>query len=135
MKRDLAVQTRAKTEFLEITMFINEALMEAGVVDGVVHIGALHTSCAIVLNENADQGLIWRDLFELLDTLAPADGSYHHGDGNAQAHLKAMLLGSEKTVPVRNGQLALGVWQGIYLAEFDGPRERKIVLTLLEEAP
>lgn len=101
-------------------------------VDGVCHVFAPHTTAGIIVNENADPD-VCRDMIERLDELVPPNGSYHHTEGNAHAHIKATLVGQSAAVPVENGRLALGRWQGIFLAEFDGPRERTIVVSVVRE--
>ena len=90
-------------------------------------VSALHTSCAIVVNEHTD-GSVAEDLNGVLERLVPEREDYAHDDGNAHAHLRAIITGDRVLVPVEDGRLVLGTWQRILLIEFDGPRERTIHL-------
>ena len=101
---------------------------------GLLHLFLQHTSAALTVNENADPD-VQHDLLAKLDALVPQHESYYrHAEGNSAAHLKSSLMGFSITVPVRNGRLHLGTWQGIYLCEFDGPRTRRVVVTFVEAA-
>jgi len=86
-----------------------------------------HTTAGLTINENADPDVA-RDILAGLARLVPATGDYRHAEGNSDAHLKASLVGSSVTVPVVDGRLALGTWQGIYFCEFDGPRRRHVLV-------
>jgi len=101
-------------------------------VEGVCHVFAPHTTAGIIVNENADPD-VCRDFIARFEELVPSKGSYHHAEGNAHAHIKATLVGQSAAIPIDNGRLALGRWQGIFLAEFDGPRERTVVVTVVRE--
>lgn len=87
-----------------------------------------HTTAGVLTNENADGGAVWKDIQEMLEKIAPEAKKYHHDDGNAHAHLKTALIGNSKTVLVQNKQLVLGIWEGVYLAEFDGPKKRRVLV-------
>ena len=89
----------------------------------------LHTTAGITVNENADPDVV-ADLVAALERMVPYSAAYRHGEGNSPAHVKASLMGCSLQVPVREGRLALGTWQGIYLCEFDGPRTRRVLLTV-----
>jgi secondary thiamine-phosphate synthase enzyme len=89
-----------------------------------------HTTAGIFINENADPDAL-SDILARLEALVPWEHGYRHAEGNAAAHIKATLVGSSQSVPVRNGRLALGRWQGIFFADFDGPRERHFQVTVL----
>lgn len=126
------VVTRHSCEFAEITAEIN-ARVPKTLRNGLCHIFCPHTTAGLTVNENADPD-VRHDLLAKLAALIPArEEFYQHVEGNSAAHLKAMLTGFSLTVPVRNGALHLGTWQGIYLCEYDGPRTRKIQLTFLTE--
>jgi secondary thiamine-phosphate synthase enzyme len=99
----------------------------------VVHLVVQHTTAGITINENADPDVV-ADLVAGLERMVPAGERYRHGEGNSPAHLKATLVGCALTVPVREGRLALGTWQGIYLCEFDGPRTRRVLMTVTAAA-
>ena len=93
---------------------------------GLLHLFVQHTSCALSINENADPD-VKHDILKKLDSLLPRHESYYqHCEGNSAAHLKSSLFGVSLNVPVCNGKLHLGTWQGIYFCEFDGPRARKV---------
>jgi secondary thiamine-phosphate synthase enzyme len=107
----------------------------ARAVDGkegrLVHLFCTHTTCGLTINENADPAVM-KDVLNAFDRLAPADYPYGHGEGNSDAHIKSTLVGHSCTIPLSHGKLVLGTWQGVYLMEFDGPRERKVLLSLLQ---
>lgn len=120
----LQVETRVRVEFREITGPIQNLVVESGVRSGVCHVFIPHTSAAVLVQENDDPAL-QKDLDEFLKQLAPQGKDYHHSDGNCDAHLKAAVIGSSKTLLIENGRLVLGRWQGVFLCEFDGPRRRE----------
>ncbi len=130
---DFGVTTARREQFVDITGSVEQALAETGLRDGAVVVYCPHTTAAITINENADPDVV-RDLIAGLERLAPRDAGWRHREGNSDGHLKASLLGSSATVPVTGGRLALGTWQGIYLAEFDGPRQRRVIVTALPGA-
>ncbi len=119
------LQTRARTEFVEVTARVQAAVAELGLAEGVVTVFAPHTTAGMTINENADPDVV-ADLQSVLDALAPWRGAYRHGEGNSAAHVKATLVGSSVRVCVAGGRLRLGAWQGIYFCEFDGPRSRQV---------
>lgn len=123
------VKTGCKSELIEITSQIEEAIASAGVSDGLCYIFVPHTTCAVTINENCDPH-VKRDLLDTLDRLVPDDPSYLHAEGNSAAHVKTTLTGSSELVAVENGHLVLGTWQGIFLCEYDGPRTRKVLVKL-----
>ncbi|MGD2252828.1 MAG: secondary thiamine-phosphate synthase enzyme YjbQ [Anaerolineales bacterium] len=128
----IVVETQRESEFVEITRQVQEMVSAAGTARGVVTLFVPHTTAGITLNENADPA-VRSDLLADLDRLVPREQPYYrHGERNSASHLKASLVGSSVTVLVENGMLVLGPWQGIYLCEFDGPRTRKVQLTLIE---
>ena len=118
------VATRRRTEFVTITRSVQTAVTELGIVDGTVTVFVPHTTVGITINENADPD-VTDDMAGALDRMVPWDGPYRHAEGNAAAHVKASLMGSSVRVLVQAGRLHLGTWQGIYLCEFDGPRQRQ----------
>ena len=121
----LEFETFARIQFKDITRDIGELVASSGVQNGFCHVFVMHTTAAILINENDDPAFT-RDLGDFLARLAPPDKTYHHNDGNCDSHLKASLIGCTKTLLVENGHLTLGRWQGIYLCEFDGPRRREL---------
>jgi secondary thiamine-phosphate synthase enzyme len=128
MITEIEVQTRARNEFQDITSHIQRAVSESGVQEGVCHLFVPHTTAALTLNENWDPD-VRGDLVRAVEALTP-DVPYRHGEGNSPAHLMSTLVGASETLLVRGGRPVLGSWQGIYLAEFDGPRQRRVLLRI-----
>lgn len=124
------IRTSAAVEFIEITDEIQSTINTNGIKEGLCHIFVPHTTAAMTVNEHADPSVI-EDLSAALEQLVPHLGSYHHREGNAPAHIKASLLGSSQTLFIEGGKLVLGTWQGIFFCEFDGPRDRKIMIKIL----
>ena len=120
----LDINTRRRSEMIEITASVREAVQRTGVKSGLCLVFVPHTTAGVTINENADPD-VPADLLAVLTRLVPAGAGYAHAEGNADAHVKASLMGSSVAVPVENGDLALGTWQGIFFCEFDGPRRRK----------
>ncbi len=121
----LQIDTKSRVEFKDITATLQKLVSDSMAETGFVQLFVPHTTAAILINENDDPSLA-DDVDEFLARLAPRDGSYHHNDGNCDAHLKASVIGGSKTVLIENGRLVLGPWQGIYFCEFDGPRRRSL---------
>lgn len=127
---ELRVETTKKTETVDITQRVADQVKEAKITDGICVVTVAHTTAGIFVNENADPD-VQRDVLVTLARLVPDDGDYRHAEGNSPGHIKSILVGTDITVAIRNGQLALGRWQGIYVAEFDGPRRRHATVTLI----
>jgi secondary thiamine-phosphate synthase enzyme len=126
----LRIKTRTKAELVDVTSPVAGCVHESGIQSGVCQVYVSHTTAGVLINENADPGVL-EDILATLDRLVPWNGPYRHIEDNAAAHIKAILVGTSQTIPVRDGKLALGRWQGIFLAEFDGPRERELRVTML----
>jgi secondary thiamine-phosphate synthase enzyme len=126
----ISVFTRAREAMEEITNRVNDVIQRSGVEEGVCYLYLPHTTAGIVINENADPS-VSRDILDRLEALVPSKGNYSHLEGNAPAHIKSTLTGLSLTVPIANGRLALGRWQGVFLCEFDGPRDRTVVVQVL----
>ena len=124
----LAVKTRVVSEFIDITPLLEQEIAKVRVATGFCIVYIPHTTAGITINENADPD-VRADILAALHHIVPAL-PYRHGEGNSPAHIKASLLGFSVTVPIDNGKLALGTWQGVYLAEFDGPRTRRVEVYL-----
>jgi secondary thiamine-phosphate synthase enzyme len=125
MIRD-TVSTRSRNQMVDITSRVQRAVTDAKVRSGMVIVYVPHTTAACTINENADPD-VQHDLLEKLSRLVPKhEDFYDHGEGNSDSHVKTACVGSSVTVLVENGRLMLGRWQGIYLCEFDGPREREV---------
>lgn len=129
--KKMDIQTSRRTEFIDITDRVERALGESGLVEGVCTVFTPHTTAAVTINENADPS-VTHDILETVDSLIPFDSPrYRHSEGNSAAHIKSSLFGCSLQVIVENGRLQLGTWQGIYFAEFDGPRSRKVWVSFL----
>ncbi|MBN1167007.1 MAG: YjbQ family protein [Methanospirillaceae archaeon] len=123
----MEVRTNSRTELIDITNRIFEEITGTGIQNGTCFLYTQHTTAGLTINENADPDVA-RDILTGLARLVPMTGDYRHAEGNSDAHIKASLMGFSLTVPVINGRLALGTWQGIYFCEFDGPRNRHVLL-------
>jgi secondary thiamine-phosphate synthase enzyme len=126
----LMVRSGKHADAIDVTDRVQQVVRESGVKSGLCHVYVPHTTAGVFINENADPDAL-SDILNTLETLVPWENGYRHAEGNAAAHIKSTLVGTSQTVPVREGRLALGRWQGIYLADFDGPRERHLQVTVL----
>ena len=128
--KDLVVKTSQHTEFVEITEQVQLIVDGTGMKEGVCVCFVPHTTAGITINENADPDVV-TDMIYALDKAVPwKDPHYRHGEGNTAAHVKASMMGHSVHVLVRGGKLQFGTWQGIYLCEFDGPRSRKVWVSI-----
>lgn len=126
----IKVSSTKREELIDITSEVRRILKESGVREGIVVLYVQHTTAAITINENADPD-VKSDMLLALRKLLPQFGmDFKHFEHNSDAHIKTSLIGSSEIVPFVNGELLLGRWQGIYFCEFDGPRERKVVMTI-----
>jgi len=125
------VRTSTQTEFIDITRSVQEAVKKTGVKGGICIIFVPHTTAAITINENADPSVI-HDILMELNKIVPFKDQYHHMEGNSPAHIKTSLVGCSEIVFVESGRLVLGAWQGIFFCEFDGPRNRKVHVKVVE---
>lgn len=127
----ITVKTSRETQFIDITGEVERVVRESGVKEGAVNIFTRHTTAAIIINEN-EPGLL-RDYERLAELLVPKGRGYEHDriDDNAHSHLRSILFGPNKAVPIIGGSLALGTWQRIFLAEFDGPRVREVAVHVI----
>jgi secondary thiamine-phosphate synthase enzyme len=130
MFQTLKVRSKEREELVEFTEKVAEKLKDSGKRDGLVVLFVQHTTAGLTVNENADPD-VPRDMLHLLRTLIPQHGTdFHHNEENSDAHIKASLVGSSVTVPFKDGKLLLGRWQGIFLCEFDGGRERQVIMSV-----
>jgi secondary thiamine-phosphate synthase enzyme len=127
----IRVRTREREELVDITEEVNAAVRRSGVGEGLAYIWSLHTTCSVTVNEGADPDVA-RDLVVALAGLAPCQGDYLHAEGNSDAHVKTSLFGPGMALIVEDGAILLGTWQRVFLAEWDGPRERTLVVRVLE---
>jgi secondary thiamine-phosphate synthase enzyme len=128
--REIQVKTKARNELIDITQQVEKVVEEAGIAEGICVVVVPHTTAAVTVNENADPS-VKADIIAKLGELVPAGDRYHHQEGNADAHIKAALVGTSESILVRGGQLALGTWQGVFFCEFDGPRTRQVWVKVL----
>ena len=127
----LKVRSRQREELVEFTDKVQQKLDEARAKEGVVVLYVQHTTAGLTVNENADPD-VPRDMLHALRTLVPQHGmGFRHGEENSDAHIKASLVGSSVTIPFNDGKLLLGRWQGVFLCEFDGGRERHVIMEIL----
>ena len=126
----LRVRSGEREQLVEFTDEVRRKIKEAGAREGICLLYVQHTTAGLTINENADPD-VPRDMLHALRTLIPQHGmDFRHGEENSDAHIKSTLVGTSLTVPFREGELLLGRWQGIFLCEFDGPRERQVIMML-----
>ena len=126
----IIVETHARTEMIDITVKVQEALDVVHFKHGLCMLYVPHTTAGITINESADPS-VREDILMVLNQTVPWKADYKHLEGNSAAHVKASLMGASELVAVEQGRLVLGTWQGIFFCEFDGPRQRKLQLTLV----
>ncbi|MEK7279570.1 MAG: secondary thiamine-phosphate synthase enzyme YjbQ [Nitrospirota bacterium] len=131
MITELEIKTRARTEMLDITDKVRKIVKDSGIKEGICYLYVPHTTAGITINEDADPDVA-RDILHTLEEMIPYEGNYRHSEGNAAAHIKTSLIGSSKYIPIKDREMVLGKWQGIFFCEFDGPRSRKLILKLTE---
>ena len=129
----LTVSSSIQSELIDITRQVQELVGHQGLQNGVCVLFVPHTTAGLTLNENWDPD-VKGDILLTLNEIAPPDRRHRHNEGNSPAHIKASLVGASEMILVQDGHLQLGSWQGIYLAEFDGPRRRKVYLQFLRDA-
>ncbi|HEV2704415.1 MAG TPA: secondary thiamine-phosphate synthase enzyme YjbQ [Pyrinomonadaceae bacterium] len=129
----IKVRSREREELVEFTDEVRRHLRESGARSGVVFLFVRHTTAGLTVNENADPD-VPRDMLHALRALVPQHGmDFRHSEENSDAHIKASLFGSSLAIPFHDGQLLLGRWQGIFLCEFDGGRERQVVVKVMSD--
>lgn len=132
MKYRIEVRSHVHDEFIDLTQMVQDLAQSSGVKEGICVLTIPHTTAGLSVNENWDAS-VKADLLTVLDRLVPGRGDYTHVEGNAAAHVKSVLLGTSQTLIIEGGKLALGSWQGIFLAEFDGPRTRQVLVRILSD--
>jgi len=128
----LSVKTDRRTQLVDVTAQVQKAVASSGMAEGICYLYVPHTTAAITINECADPDVA-RDVEGALDRLIPATGPYRHSEGNSDAHVKAILVGTSQSIFVHGGKLALGRWQGVFFCEFDGPRDRKLEVKVVPD--
>lgn len=128
----ISLKTEQRAHWVDITGEVQSQIAQSGVRTGMCTISSLHTTAGITINENADPS-VGRDFFWKLSQLVPQDDTYRHMEGNSDSHLKASLVGLSTVVAIDGGRLVLGTWQSVYFCEFDGPRSRRVGVTVIGE--
>ncbi|EMS77586.1 secondary thiamine-phosphate synthase enzyme YjbQ [Desulfotignum phosphitoxidans] len=128
----IGVKTDSRTQMIDITRQVRQVVKDSGIQNGLVHVCSLHTTGAVTINENADPA-VPVDILKTLNKIIPWDDGYTHLEGNSAAHIKVSLFGPSEMVALENGDLVLGTWQSLFFCEFDGPRNRKVNVTILAD--
>lgn len=132
--QQIEISTHNRQSFQDITAEVQALVERSGAEEGICFLFCPHTTAGLMLNENWDPDVL-HDLAIGLDDVAPQRADYQHSEGNSAAHLKSALVGASQFILVSGGRLVLGTWQGIYLAEFDGPRRRKVLVKIVADSP
>lgn len=132
MIKKISIHTNSQAELVDITPQVEESINQSKVKNGICMIFVPHTTAAITINENYDSS-VKEDIINILEKLIPHNDRYSHTEGNADAHIKAAIIGSSRTVLVEDGKAVFGRWQGIFFCEFDGPRRRYIYIKILPD--
>jgi len=128
----LDVRSTSHSELIDITDRVEQVLRKSKATSGLVHVFVPHTTAGVTINENADPSVV-HDVLAALEQAVPwRQGFYQHDEGNSAAHVKASMMGSSVTIPVVAGRMAFGTWQAIYFCEFDGPRTRRVIVTVAQ---
>ncbi|HUZ82318.1 MAG TPA: secondary thiamine-phosphate synthase enzyme YjbQ [Gaiellaceae bacterium] len=130
--QELTIKTERRTQLVDITAQVRDAVRDASGAAVLVYVP--HTTAGLTINEHADP-LVARDFETALERIAPEGWDWQHieeGEENAPSHIRAALMGPQVVIPLRNGELALGTWQGIFFCELDGPRTRSVLVTVLQ---
>ena len=132
MYKEISLTTKKRTEFIKITRQISDFVRAQKIESGTVIVFVPHTTAAVTINENADPDVVC-DIDAHLKKIIPNSSDFKHSEGNSDAHIKASLTGSSVTVIIDNGELVLGTWQGVFFAEYDGPRTRKVIFKIIRD--
>jgi secondary thiamine-phosphate synthase enzyme len=124
------VKSSKRMQSVDITSEIQKIISESGIKDGIINIFIPHTTCGVFINENWDP-TVQEDIHSFLSRNIPQNGNYAHMEGNADAHIKTAIIGNSVSIPINDGKIPWGTWQGIFLAEFDGPRKRKVIVKII----
>jgi secondary thiamine-phosphate synthase enzyme len=127
MSHRIRVRTHARDEMRDITSEVRAVIRQSGAAEAVLHLWSMHTTCGLTVNEGADPDVA-TDIVTFMRRLVPQDADFRHAEGNSDSHVKTSLFGPGLTLLVQNGELVLGTWQKVFLAEWDGPRERTIAV-------
>jgi secondary thiamine-phosphate synthase enzyme len=127
----LEIRTSSREELVEITGQVRDAVRRVGIDEGVAHLWSFHTTCGLTVNEGADPDVARDIAWKLGDLVPHAERAYRHAEGNSDSHVKTSLINPGATLLVANGDIVLGTWQAVFLAEFDGPRVRRVGLQVV----
>ena len=127
----IEVKTSKRVEIIDITDEVRKVIEKSDVKEGIAVVYTTHTTTAIIINENESR--LKEDILNILEKLVPTKAGYKHDeiDNNADAHLRAILLGNSVVIPIENGRLCLGTWQRIMFIELDGPRSRRVLVRVV----
>ena len=128
--KEISVETHSRVEMIDITASVQKSIREEKIEKGICLVYTPHTTAAITINENADPD-VPRDILAALDRAVPLSANYRHAEGNSAAHVKSSLVGASELVIIENGRLVLGTWQAVFFCEFDGPRTRKVLISII----
>ena len=128
------IKTKSRVEFQDITLEVRDTVVASGVKNGVCYLYVPHTTAGVIVNEHADPSVV-EDIAAQLETMVPQHRNYRHLEGNAPAHIKASLVGSSEALFIEDGKIILGTWQGIFFCEFDGPRNRHVLIKIVPDKP
>ena len=128
--KEISLETHSRVEMIDITVAVQKAAGEKKIEEGVCLVYTPHTTAAITINENADPD-VPRDILAALDRVVPFSANYRHAEGNSAAHVKSSLVGASELIIIEKGRLVLGTWQSIFFCEFDGPRTRKVFISMI----
>jgi secondary thiamine-phosphate synthase enzyme len=126
----IQIRTKSRTETVDITGEVRRVVQASGIAEGLCLVNCPHTTAGIAVQEHADPDVM-RDVSSLLAELAPESAGWRHSEGNADAHVKSALVGPSKALPISDGMLVLGTWQGVFFCEFDGPRSRTVQIQVV----
>ncbi len=128
----LRVKTNSRTEFIDITQMVEKVVLESGIRSGLCSLVVPHTTAAVTINENSDRN-VPHDILKELNKVIPFDDKYTHFEGNSAAHIKSSIIGASMTLMIEDAKLVLGTWQAVFFCEFDGPRDRSILVKLVRD--
>lgn len=132
MFKQKKIKTNSRVDFIDITKKADQIIKDHSINSGVLIINVPHTTAAVTINENADPS-VREDIIKQLNKVIPFQDNYNHLEGNSAAHIKSSIIGSDQSIIIKNAQLELGRWQGIFFCEFDGPRTRRINFQVIKE--
>ena len=128
--KEISLETHSRVEMIDITAAVQKAAGEEKIEEGICLVYSPHTTAAITINENADPD-VPRDILAALDRAVPLSANYRHAEGNSAAHVKSSMIGASELIIIEKGRLVLGTWQSIFFCEFDGPRTRKVLISII----